>query len=173
MRDVIPYLGSHLAFNTYIDSELQDRISAANCSFGKHRKRIYDSRDLSKETKLLAYTAFVLPVLLHNAETWTFHSRHITQLERFQQRCLRTILHIHWSDRRTNISVLESARLPSIETMIRKSQLRWAGHVVRKPDNRLPKQLLFGQLTHGVRPASGLQVCSGQTGLVSLGRQPV
>jgi len=23
------------------------------------------------------------------------------------------------------------------------------------PDNRLPKQLLFGQLTHGVRPASG------------------
>jgi len=27
--------------------------------------------------------------------------------------------------------------------------------VVRMPDNRLPKQLLFGQLTHGVRPASG------------------
>jgi len=45
-----------------IDSELQHRISAANCSFGKHRKRIYDSRDPSKETKLLAYKAFVLPV---------------------------------------------------------------------------------------------------------------
>ena len=43
-----PYLRSHLASNTYIDSELQHRISAANCSFGKHRKRIYDSRDLSK-----------------------------------------------------------------------------------------------------------------------------
>jgi len=119
-----PYLGSHLASNTYIDSELQHRISAANCSFRKHRKRIYDSRDLSKETKLLAYKAFVLPVLLYSTETWTFYRRHITQLERFQQRCLCTILHIHWSERHTNFSVLESALLPSIETMICKSQLR-------------------------------------------------
>ena len=113
------YLGSHLASNACIDSELQHRISAANCSFVKYSKRIYDSRDLSKETKLLAYKAFVLHVLLYSAETWTFYRRHITQLEHFQQRCLCTILHIHWSDRRTNISVLESACLPSIESMIR------------------------------------------------------
>ena len=89
-----PYLGSHLASNTYIDSELQHRISAANCRFGKHRKRICDSCDLSKETKLFAYQAFVLPVLLYSAETWTFYRRHITQLERFQQRCLRSPHHL-------------------------------------------------------------------------------
>jgi len=58
-----PYLGSHLTSKTYIDSELQHRTSAANCSFGKHRKRIFDSSDPPKETMLLAYKAFVLPVL--------------------------------------------------------------------------------------------------------------
>ena len=54
-----PYLGSHLVCNTYIDSELQHQTSAANCSFGKHCKRIFDSRDLAKETKLTRLFSFL------------------------------------------------------------------------------------------------------------------
>ena len=35
------------------------------------------------------------------------------------------------------------------------SQRRWAGHVARMSDERLPKKLLFGELQHGKRSRGG------------------
>ena len=72
-------------------------------------------------------------------------------LERFHQRCLCTILNIHWSEFVTNVEVLEQAKLTSIEAMLLKSQLRWVGHVSRMEDHRLPKIALFGELSSGHR----------------------
>ncbi|CAI5796596.1 Hypothetical predicted protein [Podarcis lilfordi] len=59
------------------------------------------------------------------------------------------ILHIAWEDRRTNISVLDEAKITSVEAMILQHQLRWTGHVVWMPDYRLPKQLLYSELKNG------------------------
>ena len=39
--------------------------------------------------------------------------------------------------------------------MLMRSQLRWAGHVVRMPDERLPRQLLYGELCAGKRSRGG------------------
>ena len=46
-----------------------------------------------------------------------------------------------------NTDVLERANLPSVGTMIRKAQMRWADHVSRMAHSRIPKQLFHGQ-TH-------------------------
>ena len=81
---------------------------------------------------------------VNNAVTWITYRRHMHLIERYcyHQRCLRAILNIHWNDFVTNIEVLEMAKATSSEAMLLKTQLRWAGHVSRMEDQRLPKIVL-------------------------------
>ena len=58
---------------------------------------------------------------------------------------------IKWQDRITNTSVLLRADVTSIETMLMKTQLCWADHLVRMKDSRLPKQIFYSELSDGVR----------------------
>ncbi|XP_067907983.1 uncharacterized protein [Heterodontus francisci] len=79
------------------------------------------------------------------------YRHHVRLLEHFHQRCLHSILKIHWQDRITNIEVLETANITSNEALLLPSQLRWAGHIAWMDDSRLPKIVLYGELTTGKR----------------------
>ena len=67
-------------------------------------------------------------------------------------RCLRTLLRIRWQDKVPDTEVLQRAESESIHAILLRCQLRWAGHVRRMDDSRLPKRLLFGELKAGQRP---------------------
>ncbi|XP_076052767.1 uncharacterized protein LOC143032184 [Oratosquilla oratoria] len=43
------------------------------------------------------------------------------------------------------------AGVDSLDAMIVRKQLRWIGHVSRMPENRLPRQILYGELAEGRR----------------------
>ena len=144
------YLGCTISSDAKIDKEIDNRL-AKDSSFGRLYKRVWNNNSLKCKTKIRVYRPVVLTTLLYSSETWVTYHSHIRPLERFHQRCLRTILNIHWSDFITNVEVLEQAEVSSIEAMILKYQLRWAGHVSRMEDHRLPKIVMFGELASGHR----------------------
>lgn len=149
------YLGSTLSRNATIDDEVNVRIARASATFGRLSANVWNRRGISLETKLKVYRAVVLPTLLYACETWTVYQRHAKKLNHFHTTCLRKLLNIKWQDRTPDTEVLAKATLPSIFTILMQSQLRWAGHVARMPDHRLPKRLFYGELQQGKRSHGG------------------
>ncbi|KAI8495103.1 hypothetical protein Bbelb_270890 [Branchiostoma belcheri] len=86
------------------------------------------------------------------SEAWTVYSRQEKRLNSFHLRCLRKILNIKWQDKITNELVLQQAGSLSLFEILRRNRLRWLGHVARMDDNRLPKKILYGELSQGSRP---------------------
>lgn len=153
--DQFNYLGSLVTSNCNLDSEINQRIKSAGSAVFKLRRRVLDCKDLKKETKVAVYKAVVLPILLYGSECWTVYKKHVKSLEKFQQRQLRNILGIKWQDYVSNIKVLELAKCDPIEQILARNQLRWTGHTVRMAEERLPKQVLYGEIGQGWRAAGG------------------
>ena len=147
-----PYLGSILEANATAEKDVNNRIRAAHAAYGKLHSRVFSNPGLTQKTKLMVYQAVVISTLLYACETWVLYRRDTKKLERFHQSKLRQILKIKWQDLITNNEVLLRAEMESIEATITRHQLRWAGHLARMPDNRLPKQVLFSELASGNRP---------------------
>ena len=152
VSDSFTYLGNRISKDGQLDAEIDARIGKASSSFGRLYSRVWKSHDLRLKVKIDVYSVVVLSTLLYASETWTICSRHMKKLEAFHLRCLRGIMEISWESHTTNLEVFQLAGITSIETEIRKKRLKWAGHVTRKSDNRLPKQLLYGELQEGSRP---------------------
>ena len=53
-------------------------------------------------------------------------------------RCLRKLLCIRWQDKVPDTEVLQKANMKNIHAFLKRFQLRWAEHVFRMPDERLP-----------------------------------
>ena len=122
-----------------------------------------DRRGISQDTKLKVYMAVVLTVLLYACESWTVYSRHARKLNHFHTKCLRIILSIKWQDMVPDTEMLTRAGIPSIHTLLQKTEVRWAGLVALMSDDRLPKQLLYGELCYDKRSVGGQKKRSKDT----------
>ena len=149
------YLGSNISSNCCLDDEISYRICKGTSAFGRLNSMVFRNRNLKLKTKIAVYNAVVVSVLLYGSETWTLYRRQVKNLEKFHMNCLRRILNVTWRDKVPHTEILRRTGCVSLENILNRNLLRWVGHVVRMDDTRLPKQLLYGELSEGQRSAGG------------------
>ena len=101
-------------------------------------------------TKVAVYKAVCISMSLCGCEAWTPYRRHIKALEAFHIRCLQTILGVRWWQKIPHVEISKASITP-IEHLLVQRQLHWLVHVIRLRDNRLPRRLLYGELSQGQR----------------------
>ena len=128
------------------------RIGKASAAMAHLTKRVWENTMLTIKTKTQVYQACVLSTLLYGSESWTLYAQQQRRLNTFHLRCLRRILGISWQDHIPNTEVLARAGSLSMYALLTKRRLRWLGHVTRRHNGRLPKDILYGELATGSRP---------------------
>ena len=149
--DKFIYLGSTFSRNFVIDDEVNARLAKVSVAFDRLYKNVWNRTGITIGTKIKVYSAVIITTLLYGCEAWTVYQRHVRKLNNFHTTCLRKLLSIKSKEKIPDEEVLTRAGLPSVYTMLMKLQLRWAGYVVRMPDHRLPKKILFGELQEDSR----------------------
>ena len=145
------YLGSTITYNNKLDQELHLRMSKASQSFGRLREKVWDNKDLTTKTKCAVYQAIVLSTLLYGVESWTVYKIAAHKLNAFVMSQLRQILSVKWWHFISNMKILQKTNMSSLYDTLIQRNLRWAGHINRLDNNRIPKQVLYSQLVDGSR----------------------
>ena len=124
------YLGSRIDWSGRCEVELGRRISITRDCMTQLDRNIWHS-SISVSTKIRLYCAYILPVLLYGAETWTMTKAMSDKVDAFDQWCLRRILRIDYRKHVTNAEVRGRTGCPPVSEVIRSRRLRLFGHIAR------------------------------------------
>jgi hypothetical protein len=144
------HLGSTLTEKGGSVTEIERRINLGYYKFNDLKKSIWNQSAISLKIKVQIYRATVLSTVLYGAESWT--DKEYSRLNAYNTKLLRVLTR----KKRNEISNDRLYKLTGMEPLkdtIRKYRLRWAGHVRRMDETRLPKKILFGAVAGGKKSA--------------------
>ena len=107
---------------------------------------IFKSRDVTLSTKVHLVKPMVSPVVMYGCESWTIRKTECQRIDAFELWCLRRLLRVLWTARRSNQSIpKEISPEYSLEGLILKLKLQYFGHLMRRTDS-LEKTLMLGKI---------------------------
>ena len=107
---------------------------------------IVKSRDSTLPTKVHLVKAMVFPVVMYGCESWTIKKAECRRIDAFELRCLRRLLRVPRTARRSNQSILkEISPEYSLEGLMLKLKLQYFGHLMGRTDS-FEKTLMLERL---------------------------
>ena len=153
-----------------VGDEISSRMLKARLAFANLR-HLWRRRDISLLLKGRVYNATVRAILLYGCETWPLRVEDVRRLSVFDNRCLRNIARVWWEHRVSNEEVRQRVLgmdSPPLEDIISLHRLRWLGHVLRMPTQRLPQRALFAEAGRDWKKQRGGQTMTWRRGMKKL-----
>ena len=102
---------------------------------------------------VLHYDACVWKCTIYGSETWAMKSSSVERIEKAEMRMVRWMCRTSLCERKKNEDFLQSMHLVRIGQVMRKSRLRWYGHVARREETHWLQRILdfpvAGRNPHG------------------------
>jgi hypothetical protein len=138
------YLGSLMTPTNDMSLEIQRLNQTANRCFLGLRKYLQSSH-FSRQTKFTIHKTLIHPVVLYGSETWVLTKREENQLLVFERKVHRTICGPKIENgvyrRRYNHELDKDFDSPNALNVKKTSRLRYAGHMIRRPEDLSQKTL--------------------------------
>ena len=129
--------------------------SPKHLSFGSLNRILWHQKKIKHSTKLSIFNSVVLSTLLYGLETAVLLEPQINRLQSFVMRCLRSMLGVSLWDGQRDTSIRKAAHIQRVSSMLTQRRFCLLGHIMRMPENRLPRQLLVCAPSRGRRSAGG------------------
>ena len=126
------YLGSIQTEDRKCDTKIKRRIGMAKGAFQKLEKMLKDRR-MSMDTKNRVVNCYVISILTYGCDCWMSSNQMEERLKAAAMLFKRRMLRISWMEHIANEEVLRrSGEGRSLMKNIRKRQLEFMGHIMRK-----------------------------------------
>ena len=155
--DKFPYLGTVINSALTDDDDVRHRKQCAAAAFGQLKQNMfcseYASESLSRAQKGKLFKTFVLGTLLFGCELWCLTTSLRQELSKFYNNCVRSMCNVtrryiaHTTHGKLD-SLYDALGIQSLDYYLLNRRLRWAGHVARMPQVRIPRRLLTSWVDH-------------------------
>ena len=102
-------------------------------------------------TKVRLVKAMVFPLVMYGCESWTVKKDESQRIDAFKLWCLKRLLGVPWTARRSNQSILkEISPGCSLEGLMLKLKLQYFGYLMQRTDS-FEKTLMLGKIEGRLR----------------------